>query len=243
MEHAWYVRGMTERAKPSKDDGKLVLLDAMLTGNPSDAIVRSEARGQRELCESESLPSFWCSYREPSPEHDALLTGLGFELGEPFPDDPLFRPCKLPEGWRIRPTEHHMHSDIVDPRGFARFGVFYKAAFYDRRAHLSWNRRLTATYDPRRDFSEHHYRAVYAMLPNDERGCRRACILQSWADPSELPADRDDSAALQAHYAKGDALDLKAKAWITEHYPEHQNPLAYWDVEMQGDVHVWEPGR
>jgi hypothetical protein len=68
---------------------------------------------------------------------EADLTELGFQLGEdPAPDDPLFRPAVLPEGWSRRRTDHDMWTELVDQDGVARARIFYKASFRDRRAHL-----------------------------------------------------------------------------------------------------------
>lgn len=54
-------------------------------------------------------------------------------------DDPLFLRAKLPEGWVVKGLDHAMHSSILDADGFERVMIFYKAAFYDRRAHASLN--------------------------------------------------------------------------------------------------------
>ncbi|MBB2914916.1 hypothetical protein FHS43_006228 [Streptosporangium becharense] len=68
---------------------------------------------------------------------DADLIALGFTLGEIDRSDPLFRQATLPPGWKRQGTGHSMHTDIVDELGRRRVGVFYKAAWYDRKAHLS----------------------------------------------------------------------------------------------------------
>lgn len=65
------------------------------------------------------------------------LTALGFVLGPIDSKDPLFRAANLPIGWKRAGTGHSMHTDIVDELGRKRIGIFYKAAWYDRAAHLS----------------------------------------------------------------------------------------------------------
>jgi hypothetical protein len=60
---------------------------------------------------------------------------LGFTFGDPDPDDPLFMPATLPEGWKREPADHDMWSYVVDDLGRQRAAVFYKAAFYDRKAY------------------------------------------------------------------------------------------------------------
>lgn len=43
---------------------------------------------------------------------------------------------ELPDGWKKVGTNHDMHSDLVDETGKVRASIFYKAAFYDRRADM-----------------------------------------------------------------------------------------------------------
>ena len=94
-------------------------------GNPSAYITDMEAAGQHQLVNSDQLPT------EAPWER---LQELGFKRGEVVSGDPLFTHCTLPEGWRREGTDHAMHGSILDERGVKRVGVFYKAAFYDRRA-------------------------------------------------------------------------------------------------------------
>jgi hypothetical protein len=56
------------------------------------------------------------------------------------------RSVKLPEGWHIKATDHSMWSNLVDDKGRNRASIFYKAAFYDREAFLSFNRRFSMSY-------------------------------------------------------------------------------------------------
>lgn len=88
-------------------------------------ITGMEAAGQRQLVAAEGLM--------PAEGDWDALRALGF--GEPEPtDDPLFVKTTLPSGWTKGATPHDMHSSVLDERGVERVNVFYKAAFYDRRA-------------------------------------------------------------------------------------------------------------
>lgn len=73
------------------------------------------------------------------------LEGWGFKFGDVCTGDPMFIEVELPEGWERKPSEHSMWSYIVDDQGRERIGVFYKAAFYDRKAHTDVLRRFIAT--------------------------------------------------------------------------------------------------
>lgn len=84
-----------------------------------------EAEGQHQLVNSSRMPAGgdW-----------GTLEALGFTKGDPVSGDPLFVEATLPRAWKKQGTDHAMHTDVVDERGLPRVDVFYKAAFYDRRA-------------------------------------------------------------------------------------------------------------
>ena len=115
---------MTVPENTTNRDSLLHLAGLVLEGQ-SNYIENMEAEGQRQLVDSDRIP-----VEGPA---DALIE-LGFTLGDVDPADPLFRSCTLPEGWTRAATEHAMNSTINDERGVERIEVFYKAAFYDRKA-------------------------------------------------------------------------------------------------------------
>jgi hypothetical protein len=102
-----------------------------MAGKSSTEIITDmEAAGQRQLVASQLLPTN--TYGT-----DAEFEAVGFVFGDPLPDDPMFRPAALPQGWSKRGSDHDMWSYVVDEHGRDRVSVFYKAAFYDRSAHMS----------------------------------------------------------------------------------------------------------
>lgn len=115
--------------EPAKD----ILVESIVLGS-NQTIENMERRGQQELVASTKLPVRNAGgYRDPD---DAPYLALGFTFGPPDADDPIFREATLPNGWTKQGTDHSMHSVIVDERGEERVGVFFKAAFYDRHAHM-----------------------------------------------------------------------------------------------------------
>jgi hypothetical protein len=95
-------------------------------------VEQMEAEGQQQLVESELIPT-----RMLHELTEQALTDLGFALGPPLVDDPLFREAKLPAGWSRVPSDRDsMWSYLVDGSGRCRFKVFYKASSHDRRAHM-----------------------------------------------------------------------------------------------------------
>lgn len=99
-----------------------------LFGGSPRSILTQESRGQEELVNSEQLPT--------EIDGKEKLEALGVVFGEPLEDDPLFCNAQLPYGWKKRPTDHSMWSELVDASGNVVAGIFYKAAFYDRRAFM-----------------------------------------------------------------------------------------------------------
>lgn len=114
----------------SQRDPLLNLLEAMSDG-PSRYITNMEARGQRQFVASTMLPSEVLHGTEDD------LTSIGVKLGPVDESDPMFREATLPDGWVKEASDHDMWSYVKDEHGRTRLRIFYKAAFYDRRAHVS----------------------------------------------------------------------------------------------------------
>ena len=107
------------------------LAASMGPGGADQAVAEQERAGQAQLVVSDQLPA------DLNGDGQADFEALGFVFGDLTPGDPLFRAVTLPEGWRKEPSEHDMWSHIVDQLGRCRVSVFYKAVFYDRRAHMN----------------------------------------------------------------------------------------------------------
>jgi hypothetical protein len=120
---------MSRIENTAKRDPLLHLALTMSDGT-SAYIEGMEADGQRQFVNSTQLP-----IEGTSGDAEERLTDLGFTLGEPTDD--LFREVTLPAGWTREVSDHAMWSYILDERGVRRLAVFYKAAFYDRKAHCS----------------------------------------------------------------------------------------------------------
>jgi hypothetical protein len=138
--------GIDDTTKRMQDLGEQAafLGEALLFGNGAP-IERQERDGQRQLVSSDRLPS---DFQGDRTEWEAL----GFTFGEPDPDDPMFMPATLPEGWKREGSDHAMWSYIVDRYGHHRVAIFYKAAFYDRSAFmrlesLDWYVTCSVEYD------------------------------------------------------------------------------------------------
>lgn len=202
-----------DTAAEAQRDPLLTMLSLPVFGGSSGAIEAQEARGQRELAQSNQLPRIgllvgYTNYGEPpegTPELLPAWKAIGVSLVA-LGSDKLFADVALPKGWKIKPTSHSMWSDLVDAKGRKRAGIFYKAAFYDRGAHMSLNRRYGVGGDYGKD-------DTYAATVTD--GGTKA-IFTTKAVPG-----RD--------YEATEAVRREAAAWLAENYPRADDVLAYWD--------------
>lgn len=165
-------------------------------------IERQEAQGQADLARAANrLPSQIIYPRNVT--HADITREMGITFGAPV--DELFVSVTLPAGWVIKPTEHSMHSDLVDDKGRVRAAIFYKAAFYDRNANL----RLNTRYTTRAEYEE----KTRSMQVLDTATGQ---VVKSFGPSPSTDFDAQD-------------IDDEAAAdWLAEHYPDHANPFAYW---------------
>jgi hypothetical protein len=103
-------------------------ITGILTEGQSAYIEGMEREGGRQLQASSLLPV--------KGSDDPRLAMIGW--GPVVDADPLFREATLPEGWTkaAGDSPYGYWTTILDEHGRERAEVFYKAAFYDRRAHI-----------------------------------------------------------------------------------------------------------
>lgn len=142
------------------------------------------------------------------------LEQMGIKFGADVDD--LFVTVQLPEGWKKKATDHAMWSDLLDDNGRKRAAIFYKAAFYDRRAHISLCRRYGVSgYEPcdnEGNAAEHGKNSHMKTVVKDGDAALHVVGI------------REDS-----DYKTGEAHGKEAGDWLTAHFPNWQNPLAYWE--------------
>jgi hypothetical protein len=197
----------------SNEERTIRTLD-LLFGVPgaSDQILADEAAGQKDFVGSDTLP---IDMRNATREQ---LMAVGFEFGEPT--DNLFIACKLPDGWTKKATSHSMHSTLHDDKGRERAGIFYKAAFYDRSAHISFRRRYNWNQQPVGGYDQEDYREK-----PDEAIVTDGNTIIWRSEPVNLDAIEDLTERYRAQNKQRD----KAKTWLGENFPEWESPFAYWD--------------
>lgn len=191
-----------------KDDPKSFLAEAMFTGT-DDSVRRQETDGQQSFIGSDTLPTDIGRYS--SYDEKQILKNVGFKFFEVVEDDPIFQYVKLPEGWRKEQGGDSRWTKLIDNKGRVRANIFYKAAFYDRSAHLSLSRRFNVSYNYDRVDAED-------VATADVTDCGE--VIYS-TDPIQL-SDKE-------RYTASEKARAMAKSWLHEHYPDWENPGAYWD--------------
>lgn len=191
---------MSQIDNTAKADTTTFTVMGLAIGVP-EAIHLQERQGQAQVLASTQLPA------PCRPEHRAALEAAGVVFGDPTPGDPLFVSATLPTGWRKVGTDHAMHTSVVDARGRKRASIFYKAAFYDRRADLTASPRFAATTKE----------AEGGTVPIVTDGGAEV-----WRGPlcSKVPG---------SPWADHEAAHAMAEAWLNERYPDWRLLTAYWD--------------
>jgi hypothetical protein len=191
--------------KMAKDNPLILLAEAIADGT-SKMIENQEAQGQVSFVSSTTLPT------DMPDDAREILEKAGVIFGDVVEGDPMFQHVELPEGWQKVKTDHSMWSDLVDDKGRKRAGIFYKAAFYDRSAHLSLLRRYSYNHDYERRDTE----GIYVELITDcgETIHETEPLTKSGGENSYQTRDKSTALAI---------------AWLDEHYPDWQDAGAYWD--------------
>lgn len=173
-------------------------MENFLVAATPGGIIAQEQRGQAELVNSSTLPI------ELKGCTRGQVEAMGIVYGENVDD--LFVSVTLPAGWTKQATEHHMWSDLLDDKGCKRASIFYKAAFYDRSAHMHLERCVNVI---RRYYDETTETDAAVVSATDG-------VLFSTAR-----VGRRDWAAV-------DSIEKEAGAFADTNYPDWRNPAAYW---------------
>lgn len=175
-------------------------IENFVVASTPGGIEAQEARGQKQFVNASTLPI----------RHDGCTRADFEKFGVVYCEnvDDLFVNVTLPDGWKKVATDHSMWSHLVDNRGRQRASIFYKAAFYDRSAHIAIDRRFSIhkDYDREPDI-------VFVV-----KDCGNAIFS---TEPVAKP---------EAKWWEVDGREKNiAEAWLAEHYPNWKDATAYWD--------------
>ncbi len=162
-------------------------------------IEAQEARGQMIMCNASILP-------KDCPRAD--LESWGIVFGEDTND--LFVNVIFPEGWKVFRGNSSYWNILRDNKGRPRAEIFYKAAFYDRRASMHLIPRYRVV-----EAGQYPDRIRFDVVDGTE-------VIRSF-NPGDFP--RDD------YLETFDNTMEDAETWLGDLHPEWRNPLAYWGEE------------
>lgn len=189
------------------NDGMAMLAEGLFSGSTDGIIEGQEERGQISFAESDTLPTQW-----QTDNGREILERAGVVFHEQVEDDELFTYVTLPDGWKKEMRSSYW-TWLLDDKGRARAGLFYKAAFYDRRADGHLNRR----FNPDRA-GRHNTTHACVVLDVDKE------IFRTDSFPYWLDEDKKEFNVYGFDTCYRQAVD-----WLDEHYPDWKDQEAYWE--------------
>lgn len=182
-------------------------LENFMAAATPGGIEAQEARGQRDFVASTTLPKQCngCTREQ--------LEAMGIVFGKD--EDDLFIAATLPAGWKKEATDHSMWSKLIDDKDRERASIFYKAAFYDRSAHI--------------DLSNFYRTRNRYLDTNGKEGAGRPSTIQHLVVNANGETLLDAGTAGYEDYAAQETCDKKCVEWLASNAPDWRNPLAYWD--------------
>jgi hypothetical protein len=177
-------------------------------------ILSQERQGARETLAGPRLPLDGTT----SPEAIKRCAAIGITLGKEV--DLLFREAHLPPGWTITPSsDDHRTTILRDAKGHQRGYIWYKAAYYDRSAYF----RIQTRYWVQRDYTEGGG-GNFATVHD------RVQARNIWqAEPLKSPGPDGAPDAWEKYEEAQAAQNRAAVDWVSERYPDWENPAAYWE--------------
>ena len=192
-------------------EGLKMLIRTMSGEN--NVIEHMEAEGQQEAVRNTMMA------KDMSPSKEEWEK-LGFAFTD-LPDDKVLCIATLPEGWELKATSHSMWNDIIDRNGMKRGSMFYKAAFYDRCAYMTVERR----YEVCSTDVDGDYSTIEIYFGNENE---RLFVAGQVHTPKDI--SREERKAI---YVKTEKLKALAKRFGDENYPGWESVHAYWENEKE----------
>lgn len=206
-------------------------IDNMITAMIPGGIERQEAQGQADLCQSERLPKDLGGWNKGDVREEYAKHGIRVIDDA----DDIFFNVQLPEGWKLVPTDHSMHNDLLDEQGRRRAGIFYKAAFYDRSAHINFTTRFGVAVVPTDRYKDgklsYEDRKKLPTVGIVTDGGEEIFECEGYIEADCVNEDGSFNWDLDDRLKK--ATFEFAEKWLveTQGYPDYKNETAYWNEE------------
>lgn len=225
------------------NDAMFTFMEALLTGNSSQAIENQEKRGQQSVVRNVLLPKRMNDISFPNEiRWNGVTPSMGWEqrneivkinniaytkqqyekMGIKIADDydDLFWKVEMPIGWQIKATDHTMWNNLFDDKGRKRANFFYKAAFYDRDAFINFDTRFSVCVEHTANTEEE-----YEVWKNSD--------YQGVVKDGETIIFSTECVAVTGTYDGDDKiknfLRQNLEHYMQEHYPNYKDINAYWD--------------
>lgn len=172
-----------------------------ITAATPGGIEAQEKAGQSDLTmKFDRLPKDYLYWQGDGTWREAMER-LGFEFGDDVDD--IFVSITPPSGWTLRASDHSMYSYIHDDQGRKRGSVFYKAAFYDRKANFS----LCTRYQGGGDYRDQE-------RFSSARDTAKGTVLIEYGPTEDFnQSEREDRSIFE---------------WLDDSLPDWRNVEAYW---------------
>lgn len=187
--------------------------NAMIAATPG-GIEAQERAGQTATNKMEVLP-------KDCPK--AQLEEVGVVFGKD--QDDLFVKVTLPVGWSKRATDHAMWSDLLDDKQRKRGAIFYKAASYDRSAHMTMNCRYAVDSYYGCDKDGTHV-TEYSKITHFRTVVKDGETVIHTVDSKLRP-----KAYSKESYEQQSLDSAKACHWLDANFIDWRDVNAYWDRE------------
>jgi hypothetical protein len=139
---------------------------------------------------------------------------MGIEIKDIYDD--LFLNVILPEGWKIKATNHSMWNEVYDNKGRKRIMFFYKGAFYDRDAFSNFEHRFTVREVP---FDEYKINASYEERKSKNwYGVVYDSEKEIFRTKGKIKEKYDDNSLIK-----------ECVEYLKKNYPLYEDINAYWD--------------
>jgi hypothetical protein len=202
---------------------------------PRVIIETQEAVGQIDMIKTTQLPIAVekLNFERDNPniikESKEIWGKLGIEIIDKV--DELFFSVKLPDKWEMKTRESSYGTYLVDEKGRERVSIFYKAAFYDRRAYADITRRFRIS-------TKHEFELDWSKACNlsknefdklrrkEEESLTFGIVLDGENVIFETKHEKKFS---EKSWKQVEKFNKICRKYLDKNYPDWENPFAYWE--------------
>ena len=199
----------------TENKNPLAALFAM-SKHSNDFILNQEKEGQGQMVQSAQLPRL-TNYDKEAREY---YEDWGIKVFGVTKDDEIFVDVQLPKGWKKERTEHSMWSKVLDEKGRERLKVFYKAAFYDRSAHVQ-----VQTFINRGVQMVSYWNGEYS----DKNSPLEARVTNANGEMIYKESGETFKKYSKEYFNEKNRLKKNMEKWLKVNYPEYQSHKFYWN--------------